>query len=92
MDRAGLFTNTCPGRIPHVAHAIPSKEEQIIIEKIILESDIMYKKMLIQMDVILIQINSLMKSILKQAFEGKLVPQDPNDEPASELLKRIKSK
>jgi len=30
-------------------------------------------------------------SLLKQAFEGKLVPQDPNDEPASELLKRIKS-
>ena len=32
------------------------------------------------------------KTILKQAFEGKLVPQDPNDEPAPELLKRIKSK
>ena len=31
-------------------------------------------------------------SVLKQAFEGKLVPQDPNDEPASELLKIIKSK
>ena len=31
-------------------------------------------------------------SILKQAFEGKLVPQDPNDEPASALLEKIKLK
>ena len=30
-------------------------------------------------------------SVLKQAFEGKLVPQDPNDEPAHILLEKIKS-
>ncbi len=34
-------------------------------------------------------LSALKSSVLKQAFEGKLVPQDPDDEPAEILLKKI---
>jgi len=37
-----------------------------------------------------IDINALRNSILSLAVKGFLVPQDPNDEPAAELLKRIR--
>ena len=37
----------------------------------------------------LAKITALRQSILKKAFSGQLVPQDPSDEPASALLARL---
>ena len=37
------------------------------------------------------QAERLRQSILKRAFEGRLVPQDLNDEPVEKLLERIKA-
>jgi type I restriction enzyme S subunit len=37
------------------------------------------------------QLDKLDRSILAKAFRGELVPQDPNDEPASVLLERIRA-
>ncbi len=42
-------------------------------------------------DASLAQAERLRQSILKRAFAGKLLPQDPNDEPAERLLERIKA-
>ncbi len=36
------------------------------------------------------ELENLFNSLMQSAFRGELVPQDPNGEPASELLKQIK--
>jgi len=65
-----------------------NKQEEIII---FLESQLSeIKKNEKFVELLSRQYDMIQSSILKQAFEGELVPQDPNDEPASELLKRIK--
>jgi type I restriction enzyme S subunit len=38
------------------------------------------------------QVAALTPCLLARAFAGKLVPQDPNDEPASPLLAHIKTR
>ena len=35
------------------------------------------------------RVDKLSQSVLAKAFRGELVPQDPNDLPAAELLKQI---
>ena len=35
------------------------------------------------------QVDAITPSLLARAFAGKLVPHDPNDEPASKLLERL---
>lgn len=70
---------------------LPSAEEQKeIVERI---EVLLSKANLLeeQINSALKCINSLVPSILAKAFRGELVPQDPNDEPASVLLERIKA-
>ena len=38
-----------------------------------------------------VHVDRLTQSILAKAFRGELVPQDPDDEPASVLLERIRA-
>ncbi len=37
-------------------------------------------------------LNRMVPSVLAKAFRGELVPQDPNDDPASELLARLRAR
>jgi type I restriction enzyme S subunit len=84
-----------PGLNRNDAYAIripiaPFSEQRQIVEKI--ESSLSLaeatKKVLGQS---LRQSEHLRQSILKKGFEGKLVLQDPTDEPAGRLLERIKA-
>lgn len=66
----------------------PLNEQKRIVAKIE-ESLSLIEKNEKFVDLLLLQHNSIKHSVLKQAFEGKLVPQDPNDEPVEILLQKI---
>lgn len=69
----------------------PSREEQIEITKKVYELRSSEKDALAQIKTAEKTLEMLKRSLLNTAFRGELVPQDPNDEPASVLLQRIKA-
>lgn len=68
---------------------LPSLAEQEVIKEIVEDQISVIDHLNADIEAKLKSAASLRQSILRHAFSGHLVPQNPKDEPASELLKRI---
>ena len=71
---------------------LPSLEEQEQIVSLVEQGFSLIQNTTQIVNSTLQKLQTMKMSILKQAFEGKLVPQDPKDEPDSVLLEKIKAK
>lgn len=74
-----------------IAVPLPPTEEQVFLQE---QLSSQLQSAYMQLDAVEIslkQSKAQRQNILKTAFSGQLVPQDPSDEPASELLARIRA-
>jgi type I restriction enzyme, S subunit len=78
-------------RMVNIFLAICSEDEQAEVINIVESKMSVMLEIEAEIDRSLKKAEMLRQSILKKAFSGQLVPQDPTDEPASELLKRIQA-
>lgn len=87
---SGLFTLST-GKLSSISIPFPAPEEQNEIVFQIEKYFLLLQNFQNDLNSTLNNLFKFRMSILKQAFMGKLVPQDPNDESAEKLLIKIKN-
>jgi type I restriction enzyme S subunit len=85
---SGLYTLSV-GKISKIPVPVPPIDEQTATVNLLATALDEQKRQEIAAQLSLKQSAAQRKNILKAAFSGQLIPQDPNDEPASMLLERI---
>jgi type I restriction enzyme S subunit len=70
---------------------LPSVEEQLIIVESLKSNKKILSNQSKELNHQLSFVNQLRQAFLREAIQGKLVPRDPNGEPASVLLEKIKA-
>ncbi len=87
---SGLYTLSV-GKIARIPVPVPPLDEQDQIVEMLEGAKAIIHEQAIAIRHALRQTEAQRKNILQAAFSGRLVPQDPSDEPASVLLARIRA-
>jgi type I restriction enzyme S subunit len=91
MAVGGAQPNLNLEKVREISICLPSMEEQAEIVRRVGQLFAFTDQLEALISVARARIERLPQSILAKAFRGELVPQEPNDEPASALLERIKA-
>ena len=87
---AGNMPKINQGVVMNTPISLPTIDEQREIVAQVAHLLLIVERIKSQYDTLKDKVANLPQAILTKAFRGGLVPQDPNDEPAAELLEKIK--
>ena len=89
LNTGSLIQHMFTRQLDEFLFPLPPLPEQEAIVEIVDRQLSVIERLEAEIDSKLKKVQGLRQAILRHAFTGRLVPQNPNDEPASELLKRI---